>query len=271
MLFNNIRLIGHKNIDLPIHTITSSTPYILKSADGLGPPEIDIMMSNVLTGGGLYQTKRVQNKQIILRIGLNPQYPMNLTVGDLRSDLYGLLSPNPTATVKIELRSFDTVLMQTVGYVKRIEIAPFSKDPEVQITIECESAYFQSPNSIELIPSDGENIVVENVGTAPAGFTAVFQSLATVSSFNMFHLSEASQQMTVNGRTWVSGDVTTFVTTPKSRSVSVYTTLGTINLLPYIKSPFVWLQLHSGINTFSYPLGPTRCLSFTYTPHFWGI
>ncbi len=38
MKFNKIRLLGVTNVDLPIVGADPSGPYVLKSADGLGPP-----------------------------------------------------------------------------------------------------------------------------------------------------------------------------------------------------------------------------------------
>ena len=147
MKFTTIRLTGRHIIDLPILNASSSDKYILKGADGLGPPGVEISMLNTRASRGYYQGKKTQLREIVIRVGLNLDYSTTETVADLRSKFYGFLSPGITEDIRIEFVNETEPVAYTTGYVKQLEIVPFSKTPEIQITITCDEKFLISPSA----------------------------------------------------------------------------------------------------------------------------
>ena len=58
MKMNMIRLIGAASVDLPILGADPSGPFVLKSAEGLGPPEINVRLAKTVLEKALYHAKR---------------------------------------------------------------------------------------------------------------------------------------------------------------------------------------------------------------------
>lgn len=170
MYFTKVRLNGLAAIDLPVVNAKPSDIYILKGAVGLGPPEVDVSIANTLNAGGFFQGRRPQPREIVLHIGLNPNYKTNQSAADLRTQLYGLLTPGNYTSIKIEIYNDTTSLMYVNGYVKKLEIAPFSKTPEVQVTFACMEQYFLAPTALYVDPGSKTAPLIKNIGTAEAGF-----------------------------------------------------------------------------------------------------
>ena len=152
MYFTKVLLTGITPISLPIVGALPSDVYILKSVEGLGPPEVDVSITKTLNAGGVYQGRQPQNREIVLMIGLNPNYKIGQTVSDLRESLYGFLTPGYLDHVVIEIVNGVTTIAKTIGYVKKIEINPFSKDPQVQVTLACLKPYFEAPTILYITP-----------------------------------------------------------------------------------------------------------------------
>ena len=191
MYFTKIRLNGLTFIDLPIVGALPSDKYILKEASGLGPPEVDVTIAPTLNAGGIYQGRRPQSREIVLNIGLNPDYTAGQSVSDLRTTLYGMLTPGSGDYITIEIINDSTVLASAIGYVKNLEIVPFSKEPMVQLVLVCPSEYFQGPADIYVQTPNKAFPEITNLGTAPAGFR---MELTFTGSLSYWDLSNSAGQ-----------------------------------------------------------------------------
>ena len=215
MKFTSIRLEGLNDIDLYLSNADPSDPYILKSAEGLGPPEIDISIAATRHMDGYYKGRNAQYREIVLTIGLNPNYRDNITVSDLRSRLYGLLSAGSSDSIDVVIIDDDKRLMRTTGYIKKMEIVPFSANPEVQLTIPCVTACFQAQNDVYVdISSDLGWQDVDNIGTAETGI--VFQATA-LEPAPVFELTDDRQNFMFVYYPFVTNDTIIVDTRPGSR------------------------------------------------------
>src|SRR5689334_2316445 len=94
MKIDTLRLVvGPTTVDLPVVGADPSGPFVLKGADGLGPPDIDVVIADMVQEGGVRQKKRASNRQIVALVGLNPDWSTGITPEDLRTVLYELLTP----------------------------------------------------------------------------------------------------------------------------------------------------------------------------------
>jgi hypothetical protein len=271
MKFTSIRLSNTINrIDLPIVNARSSDPYILKSADGLGPPEINIFIAASRNMDGYYKGRETQYREIVLNVGLNPNHKANIMVSDLRSELYGLLSAGESDSLDLTIIYDGTELMYTNGYIKKFEIVPFSSDPEVQIIIASNKSCFQgfSDVYVDMRSEEGWQDIV-NEGTAETGI--VFQVTFT-ESHPFFILTDArGNSMILNYRFDVD-DTLTINTCPGSRSIELLDSKGhPKNLIYALTLESKWLWLYGGVNRLSFYAGVFTWDEFYYKPQYWGI
>lgn len=268
MYFTKIRLNGLTVVDLPIVDALPSDLYILKSADGLGPPEIDVSIANTLNAGGVYQGRRPQSREIVLQVGLNPNYAAGQTASDLRTSLYGMLTPGYVDNITIEIMNGSTVLVKTTGYVKKLEVVPFTKDPEVQIVIPCLQQYLQAAANLFIAPASKSAPVINNVGTAPAGFHLEVIFTAGLSSWTLSDASGKKMQVTY---AFLTNDKLEIDTRPGFRGIWVTRGGVRTNIIYALSSDSVWYMLHGGDNVFSTSSQSFNWGDVYFLPQYWGI
>lgn len=277
-------------VNLPLVGARATDEYICKNIDGLGPPEVDLHLRETLYSGLLNRGRRPQGREIIIRVALTPNYQTGKTAGDLRQELYGLLSAgdqrNPDVVqVRLHHNEEENVWASTRGYVKRIEIVPFVKDPEVQITITCLQPYLVGASVYpDLSVMNASNVAklaprLTNPATGPTGFRMelVF-SLAGGNARYGFSLQPVDQTTTVPvsfnivNVPFINGDKLVIDTRPGVRQVTRIRDGVSANLLSALHPKSVWPLLRGGGNDFIIP--PLANFSFTsvfFYPNYWGI
>lgn len=268
MYYTKVQLIGLSTVDLPIINVDTVDPYILTNAEGLGPPEVDVSIQNTLNAGGFYQGRRPQSREVVLRVGLNPNFSVGQTAADLRTELYGLLTPGYLDNVTIRIMNEATVLATTVGYVKKLEIVPFNAEPEVQITIACIELYFQAPSLLYVSPTVKSAPVIDNVGTAPAGFYMKIVFTSNVTNWTLSHVSGAKMQLTYS---FLTNDELVIDTRPGYRGVWLKRGLATTNIIYALSADSIWFMLHGGENTFATSSSAFNWGDVYYRPQYWGV
>lgn len=268
MRFTKIRLAGLTSIDLPISGAMPSDRYILKEVDGLGPPEVDVSIADTLNAGGVYQGRRPQNREIVLKIGLNPDYSSGQTASDMRTYFYGMLTPGSTDEVGVFVLNDANVVACTTGYVKKLEISPFSKDPEVQITIACVWPYLQAPMVLYVDPSGKSTPEIENSGTAPSGFHMEVIFTQPASSWVLTDATGKKMEFVYD---FLVDDKLSFDTRPGYRSINLERNLITSNILYSLSANSEWVMLYGGLNTFVSSSSDFNWGDVYYTPQYWGI
>lgn len=268
MKFTKLRINGLTAVDLPIVGATPSDVYILKDVDGLGPPEVDVSIADTLNAGGFYQGRRPQSREIVARVGLNPDFSAGQTASDLRASLYGMLTPGASDNLTVQIMDGVTVLVQTLGYVKKMEINPFSKDPEVQVTIACLSWYLEVPNLLFVAPADKAAPAIDNVGTAPSG---IHLEVVFTSNLSSWTLTNAAGKKMLVTYAFLTGDKLTIDTRPGSRGIWLVRGGVTTNIIWALSADSTWLMLHGGNNIFSTSSQAFNWGDVYYLPQHWGI
>jgi hypothetical protein len=156
----------------------------VRNIDGLGPVKSNISSTPFATGrGALHQGSAVESRNIVLTLGLNPDWK-DQTISSLRRMLYRYFMTE--AWVKLRFISDDMPSASIRGQVESFEPNIFSQDPEMQVSIICNKPDFIEDNSTVIsgtsLPIAGVNfdsMVYETMvgakqiaypGTAPAGF-----------------------------------------------------------------------------------------------------
>lgn len=271
--FDAVRLAGLDIIDLPITRLTPADPFQVNNVSGLGPPELDNSIVEDQDPGGQYLGRTAQAKEIVVLVGLNPDRSTGETIADLRFKLYGLLSPsvNPLKQgVIISLLRNGVPVVEIEGYVKRLEIVPFSKSPQVQITFACLSPYFRDVADTELDPVPSSTTwEIENEGRAPTGLYFRLKFLAGVSSFTLAVQNNATMEFVSE---FLIGDELEVNTNPANRFVGLWRTDEWIKKLGILTPESEWAVLHGGTNTISVS-NPSdiQWMFFKYRTQYWGV
>lgn len=265
MQFTKIRLVGRYNIDLPFFGLRPDNPYIIKAADGLGPPEINNYLNK-----RVYQGRDVTDRQIVIRVGLNPDYSTGQTAASMRNTLYGLLTPGPSDSITVKFMNGPGVVALTTGYVSKIEIVPFAKDPEVQITIDCEGAYLEAETPTTLVPTTNDPFDVDNTGSVTVGFYLEATLTLDQSYFNLKTDPGGSAAKMSIQYAFLNGDILKIDTRADQKSIKRVRGGVEKSILGSLTADSVWLQLHPEVNRF-WVDGTFDWGQVVYTPKYWGI
>lgn len=282
MKMNMLRFIGAKTVDLPLLGTAASGPFVLKSSDGLGPTEINVRMVKTVIEKGLYQGKSAALRQIVALVGLQPNWDVGQTAEELRTILYGLLTPRYGQMVRAEIVHDGVVQAYAQGQISKMEPALFTKDPAVQITLDCDYPYLLGPSTIAQAPvqrtvGDIRAFDIDNDGTAPSGFKLGLILRANVG--NSLVLSDEDprgQKIQLDGINWVAGDRLVIDTRAGSRGVwrganggALVSALANLN-----GGVSEWIQLYGGdntllLNTTAFDWDPAY--NFSHQPAYWGV
>lgn len=272
--FDTVRLSGLTDIELPIYGIKPSDPYQVTSIAGLGPPELEVLIAENHAPGGIYINRRAQGREPVIRIGLNPDYKTGQTVADLRYALYGLLSPGVDPrdqSVKLYLVQNNVPRVLTTGYIKRIEIVPFNKNPEVQLTMTCLSPYLEEPEFTiltDLIPASNA-WTINNAGLAPTGVAFEIEILTPISIFSISIDNSTKMDFVAD---FQIGDKLIVNTNEAQRFVGLDRGGNYVSYLGILTADSDWLTLHGGVHTLrTSPISEFTWRKFEYKAQYWGI
>lgn len=151
--------------------VGSSIGYQLEEIEGLDPVKATISSSNFgLTDGASYQSSRRDIRNIVMRIGLVPDFVTN-TVQSLRLGLARKMMPKSQVTLKFH--DADGTVFRTVGRVESFEAPMFVQSPKVTISFLCMDPDFisevESSFSGSSVP-DLTNATLNYEGTVNTGF-----------------------------------------------------------------------------------------------------
>lgn len=282
MKMDMLRFVGASTVDFPIIGADPSGPFILKGVDGLGPPAITVRMLRTVLEKATYQGKSPVLRQIIAVVGLQPNWDEGETPSDLRQTLYSLLTPKFGQLVQCQIRHEGSQVAFAQGQISKLEPAIFTKDPAVQITLDCDYAFLLSPSNVIQQPVQStingfRGFTVENEGDAPAGFKLGLTLMANVgTTLTLQHNDPASPVLQVEGVNWVAGDRLVIDTRPGSRGVWRGPGGGTlVSVLNNLNASISeWLYLHGGDNTLT--INTTAfdwdtLVDFRHQPAYWGV
>lgn len=284
MKMDKLRFVGRNTVDFPLVGSDVSGPFILKGVDGLGPPDITVKMGKTVLEKATYQGKSTTLRQITAVVGLQPDWDTGQTAADLRTQLYGLLTPKAGAMLDIQVMFGGVVQAFAKGNISKMTPTIFTKDPAVQIVVDCDYGYLLAPASVSETPDRSDFDVmsrqfdIANAGTAPSGFRAGFVINAAPSPATTLKIfsDDLVQTLQIDGITWAAGDKFLIDTRPGSRGIwrgagggAYVSCLNNLNA-----SISEWIYLYGGDNTLvlnvtDFDWDPTY--NFAHQPAYWGV
>ena len=246
--------------------------YAVKDIAGLGPVKAALVSSSFAGfDGSQYQSSRRENRNITMKIGLEPNYETN-TVRSLRDELYRFFMPES----KVHLTFYmDSDEFQIDGYIESCEVVHFSEDPEVFVSIICfDPDYFgQEYSLVQSTVSDDSEFVVAYPGTAATGIEFTLYIDRSVTEFTIYNRTDDNVTRSLDfAANLVAGDVLTINTNPGSKFAKLLRDGTEIPVLYGISPQATWLQLLNGDNNLSvYAVGAPMTYTLLYTTRFGGL
>jgi len=287
----SVLLKGLDNVNLPVmaHVLDGETgelpvianlnahvddKYYVKSITGLEPPDQNVAIARTASGGK-YQGRISADREVVVLIGLNPDWDAGETPKLLRDNLYTLMSTGYDPKVRIMLVASIFSVAYVDAYITKFEAAIFDKNPVVQITLTCLNPTFSAESPIWYEPSelDLDYPNIYNVGTAEAGFQF---AVKFTDDKNGWYIRQAENQnigMEFDMQ-FHTNDVLSVSTIPGKRYVHWQKRRGKVtNKMGILTNSSEWLQLHPGMNNFVVPPQDKWVWkgNLVFTPQYWGI
>lgn len=143
----------------------------IRNITGLDPVKASVGTSPYgAIDGASYVGSSVLTRNIVLTLHPNPDWD-TWSYETLRQLIYSYFMPK--RATRLVFQSDHMIPVEIYGIVESVAVNPFSKDPEVLVSIICPDPYFSSvePTVItgQTVRSDGDVIVVEYNGTIETG------------------------------------------------------------------------------------------------------
>jgi hypothetical protein len=256
-------------------------PVQIRNIEGLGPVKADLNTTAFATSRGeLYQGGRTGKRNIVLTLGLNPNFAAAQDMASLRAILYQYLLPE--LWVKLRFYSNTNVEVDAEGYVESFEPNIFSDDPEIQVSIICPDPDFVESNAsiaTGVVDDGTATFEFDYPGSVPTGIELKIESApANVSYTGDLLITLTSQDVPQEFRVDpVTIDALQYfklsTVRGKKRAQTIAVADGTpTNLLPYVGTDSVWPVIKPGANVLQVQAGETgQAWSLAYFNRYGGL
>jgi hypothetical protein len=225
-----------------------SDGLILADVDGLDPVKATLVSSSFATvDGAQYQSARREPRNILLTIGLEPDYTVD-TIRDLRKRLYPFFMTKSRVTLKFF--DSDGLEVEIEGRVESFDTPLFSKEPEVSISIIC-----FDPDLIDMeevvvesaTVSDGTQTPIDYAGSVETGVLIQIFVDRTLTDFTIFH-SAPDSTITVAefSAALEDGDVVSISSVSGDKYVNLLRDFDVSSILYAMTPQSGWVELQQG-------------------------
>ena len=245
---------------LPIGVGDANTDRVqIRDIEGLGPVKANVNTTQFGSfDGELYSGSSVGKRNIVLTVGLNPDWTLQ-SMADLRNSLYAYFMPK--LWVRLRFTSDHMPDVQIDGYVESFEPNMFSKDPEIQISVICPKPNFVAvaattvTGTVEIAPATG--VAINYAGTVPTGGVLTISSSAGVTTYTgpitVRNYGLAEEKFLVSSVLIDNTPKQLVLNTKQGQKSIRQMSGGTLlaNLLTSITGVMTWPTLKPGSNNFS--------------------
>jgi Phage tail protein len=246
----------------------------VKDIKGLDPVKATLVSSSIAQlDGADFQHARREPRNILLTLGLEPDYVMN-SVASLRNDLYDYFMTK--MPVGLEFYMDEALFAMTGGIVESNENNMFSADPEVNISVICYDPDFYDTDVTTVsgvTVSDTSNQVITYPGTTDTG--VIFSVTLPAGTYGIDLVNTRPDNITnlmrITG-TFLANDILTVNTIPRQKAVTVTRAGLPSSALFFLDKTSSWISLMRGDNLFrAYYSGASLPFTLDYTAKFGGL
>lgn len=283
MLLNAVDAINSRGSMLSLPFADSSTGFVVRSIEGLGPVKATLVSTSFANGDGeQYHSARREVRDINIQLGLEPDWAVN-DIQDLRDQLYDYFMPKTEVILGFHMdkRVSESTIVQRrdVQISARIEdfsSVLFTSDPVVDISMRCFDPDFYDPIPVVvdgLTVSDLTETILTYTGTVETGLEFTLSPNQSASEFAIYLRAPDGSTRTVNFTyPLLAGDVLKISSIPGSKYAKL-TRAGVESSVLYGISPeSAWLELEPGDNVLRvYYTGTPMPWSIDYTTKYGGL
>lgn len=264
-----------ESVELSFRDPRSVNPYNVKYIFGLDADEIIPTYYGASEDSTFYNLS-LTKREIVVRIGLNPNFTQNQSYSDLRDALYKMIASSRTGKISLYFQNGVDVIAVISGFVSKFESPHFEKTQQVQLTINCVDPMLKALEPIDMVLTglDPAETVIEDVlSTAPHGFKFKMDIVDDIDSIIITDPNDDTWSFEIipaNG--FVTFDILNFSSEYNKKKLYITRGENTIQLADVITPGSIWPIIFPGENTFSFT-NPTALVwnKITYFPTYWGI
>ena len=266
-------------IRFDLRATTDSTPYLIRNIVGLDADEIIPRFYGFSKDG----TKRfydfkLRQRDIVMRIVVNPRYNLGENNAEVRDQLYKIISGTRTGKLELQFHSGASTVAQISGHMIKFEVAYFSKEPELQLTIRCNDPMFRGINPVYLeaadIPTTNPIVIGDSISTAPHGFSFQVTMTGTQADF-VIQDTETDPEWDFKitpVTSFLAGDTIHFSSEFTNRYLYMIRSSVTTHLMDRVDPASVWPVIFPGFNEFHFADIASFDWDFiTFDTAFWGV
>lgn len=261
---------------IPILGVTPKDSLLIRKITGLSPPDIDLFIGDYSRDGGIYQGRRVGNRNPVITLDLNPNPALGETISGLRELLYKAFVDPLVEADYIKLNLYDDLdrVRYLVGYTEKFETEIFDVETMAQISVICPDPYLRDNFETVLThPTGWTTVPFVYGGTAETGFEVDIYITSSTSALTL----ENNGRTMVMTRDLFAGDIVHVNTVRGERFITLSPGgVGEVSLIASLSPLSPWLELHSQTNTMKvYGDTPASNIAaireLKYTQSYWGI
>lgn len=225
-MITQIDLMSDDLIELPILGVTPKNSLLIRKITGLNPPDKSLFIGDYSQDGGIYQGRRVGNRNVVAIIDLNPNPALGETVASLRQSLYKAFN-DPQVDgdyLKMLFHEDDNSLKYLVGYCEKFETDLFDVETLCQISMICPDPYIRDDVDTVLTQSTGWiQVLFTYQGTAETGFIVRIYVTAPTNNITLANNGKLMKLNNPTGSGYLAGDVIIVNTIRGQRSITLTT------------------------------------------------
>jgi len=267
--------LGEQALALPILGVTPKDSLLVRKVTGLNPPDIDLFIGEYSRDGGIYQGRRVKNRNVVLTMDLNPNPAFGETISGLREILYKtFVDPLVDADyIELILHDDENAERYLVGYTEKFETEIFDVETLAQISMICPDPYIRDSQETVLSHATGWlTVPFVYTGTAETGFEVRIHLTANTPTLTFSN----NDQTMILTHPFVAGDIVRINTNRGEREVTLDRGGVVSSLLAKLSNVSRWLELHSQANQMkvygaTVASTPAVVRELKYVAKYWGI
>lgn len=250
-MFTHVEVVSQQGLKLVLPLQNVVDGYVIQDIDGLDPVKANIVSSSFAQiDGAQYQSSSREERNIVLKLGLEAALYTKGTVRDLRNRLYSYLMPKSYVLLRFIDSEGPTVEIN--GYVETFDSKLFVKEPEATISILCMNPDFVDPNVVTIngtTVSTATDIEIDYEGSVDTGVNFTLNVNRAITGFSINHQPGSGAIRTMDFSYALSaGDVVKVSTTPGAKGVTLIRGTTETSILHAMSGYSSWLSLEPGKN-----------------------
>lgn len=197
-MLTQVNVFNSRDAELSLPLFGDDLPYPVRNVAGLGPVKATLDTSKYGTAltSGDFRDYQGEMRNIVLTLGLEPDFTADESVASLRQALYSWFSP--LASVMLELESDNMATVRINGWVESAEPDIFAQDPTIVISIICPIGYFIDP--VQKVVSGASvsgtsRFTINYAGSVPNGFWLDADVVGSAKFLNISNTSDGDDEI----------------------------------------------------------------------------